>query len=232
MLLRRRLSHAFMLVAAFGLAGCAAPVPRSADGDSQYKSVAIVSILQEQSKVTRMGATVFNNKTVMVDHGGALNRIAGEIVERHVRASRPQWAMRTATIDVAALASKQANGVPLTTFTGNIRDDLRRIAQESDADMMFVIIDRHAENRAGRGVGVVVQNVTHKGMQAYVHGHVMVVLVDRTGKELDRRGGSVGRFVAPAEVGLDSDATLEPATKAMRTELADGIEGAVTAMGY
>ena len=195
-------------------------------------------MLNESTEVQDIGLTVFNNKTDTIDHQGALNRIATEVVQQRLHASHPDLALRSTTADAQALARKSTRAMPFVQVTANVSDDLRAIAKASDADLLFVILDSARSNRPGRGVGVVLQHVPLQGKKAYIHAHVLLVLVDRNGKEIGYRMGD-GKIVSPSDLGLRKglDAMSDPAvrekvTRAMQKMLKESVDQASTSLGY
>ena len=227
------------LIAACLLAGCASP-PRTAADDQAVHKVAVLSLLDEQTPVSRVGLTVFNNQRLTIDQHGALNAFADEVLEKRLRAARPNWTVVQARADARALEEKN-RGTPWTSFTGRISDDLRRIAQESGADLMFVVIDTTMENSPGRGVGVSMRTMSLNSVdKALLHTHALLVLVDRDGKELTNRGIAGGdKTVDAKDLGLSYDlSTLQQpevqkrVADALRQQLAQGLEQAAQHMGY
>src|SRR6266581_8444974 len=87
------------------LSACVAP-PRTADQDAQFKSVAVVSMLDESPRVMRIGVTAFGNGAVNMNEDGALNKLATEVVEQRLKTSRPNWVIRNAMADPADLVQK------------------------------------------------------------------------------------------------------------------------------
>lgn len=238
----RRWTRPLALLAALTLSGCAATSPDAGPAEpvAAYKSVAIVSMLNENTEVQDNGLTVFNNKTETIDHQGALNRIATEVAEQHLRARRPDLALRSTTADAQALARKNTRTMPFAKVTANVSDDLRAIAKASDADLLFVILDIARSNRPGRGVGVVLQHVPLQGKKAYVHAHLQLVLIDRNGKEISNSsGGGGGKIVSPSDLGLrkgldamSDTAVREKVTRAMQKNLKEIVEQAATSLVY
>jgi len=115
------------------LSACVAP-PRTADQDAQFKSVAVVSMLDESPRVMRIGVTAFGNGAVNMNEDGALNKLATEVVEQRLKTSRPNWVIRNAMADPADLVQKhRPRGGSWHGFVGNIKQELKEIAERSDA---------------------------------------------------------------------------------------------------
>lgn len=219
------------------LSGCAS-APRTADADKAIRKVAVVSLLNENAPVVHLGLTVFNNDRTVIDQHGELNRLATNVIEQRLHAARPDWTIVPVPTD-AALAKKSASGTPWVSFTGNIKEDLQRAARDADADLVFAIIDTTQENSPGRGVGIQTRSLS-KSMpgSAVVHAHVLLVLVDRNGTELTRRGGSDGR-VSASDLGLNYDLSSLQDTQvqqrvstALREQLRVALTEAAQSMGY
>jgi hypothetical protein len=238
---------AFLLAFAFtvsSLVGCAAPVVRTPELDKAVKSVAVVSLLSEQSRVERIGLTVFNNKSVVVDHGGELNKLAIDTVESSLRKARPEWQLKDARADVQAmLAAKKSVGSSFMTHTSAIQPELAALATRLDVDLMFVVIETALDNTPGQGVGVRLRTMSLSSLKdAVVHSVCLLVLVDRQGNEITNRWGGSGVAIArmPAEsLGLDYDLDnlAVPATRArvagvMRERLQAQLTASATGLGY
>lgn len=219
------------------LSACAAP-PRSAESDKGVKKVAVVSMLDERAPVVHVGMTVFNNDRTILDQQGELNRIAINVVEQRLHATRPGWEVVAVPPD-EALAKKSSSGTPWLSFTASVKEDLVRIASDADADFVFAVIDVTRENSPGRGVGVWMRAISKNSLgNALLHAHVMLVLVDRNGTELMRSTGSDGNVPA-SELGLNYDlSTLQDAkvqaqvSAAMRKQLGSALTEAAKHIGY
>jgi len=219
------------------LSACASP-PRSAESDKGIKKVAVVSMLEEQTPVVHVGLTVFNNDLATVNQDGQLNRLATSIIEQRLRAARPEWNVVPVPPD-AALSKKIASGVSWSSFTGKVKEDLQRIAQETGADFVFAVIDTTWENSPGRGVGIRMRALSKDSSgSALVHAHVLLVLLDKNGTEITARGGT--EMTMPAsELGLNYDLSSlhDPQVQqrvgaAMRKQLEDALTQAAAGMGY
>jgi hypothetical protein len=219
------------------LSGCAS-APRNMESDKGVKKVAVVSMIEENAPVVHVGLTVFNNDHTTVDQHGELNRIATDVIEQRLRAARPEWTVVPVQSN-EALAKKSASGIPLFSFTGNVKEDLQRIARDADADLVFAVIDVTRENSFGRGVGVWTRALSKDSVgRALVHAHVLLVLVDRNGAEITNRGGSDANVLA-SELGLNYDLSSlkdpqvqERVSASMRKQLGVALTEAATNMGY
>lgn len=195
-------------------------------------------MLNENAPVVHLGLTVFNNDRTVIEQHGELNRLATNVIEQRLHNARPDWTIVPVPTD-EALAKKSARGTPWVSFTGNIKEDLQRVARKADADLVFAIIDTTQENSPGRGVGIQTRALS-KNMpgSALVHAHVLLVLVDRNGTELTRRGGVDGR-VSASDLGLNYDLSSLQDTQvqqrvstALREQLRVALTGAAQSMGY
>lgn len=226
------------------VSGCAVP-RRTLQDDRGIKSFTVVSMLRENVPVERIGSTVFNNRTEILDQNGELNRISAEVLERRLRVARPAWFIVKSNADPIVLAEKNKNAeIFWKTFTGAVTEELKKTAKDVGADVLFVVIDSTQENARGRGVGVSL----HPGMApvfgiapvAVVRAHLRLVLVDRDGKEIS--WGSGGNVIVPAsELGLSGDQDLaklsdphvsDRVNGAIRKQLTDMLDKAATSMGY
>ena len=226
------------------LAGCAAPVVRTPEVDRSVKSVAVISLLDEQTRVERIGLTVFNNKAVVVDQTGSLNSFAIDTIEESLRKSRPTWQLKDARGEVPAmLAAKKAAGTSWTSQVSAFQKELAGLANKLDADLLFVVVDFSLENSPGRGVGVRLRTMSLSTVKdATVHSVCLVALVDRNGNEVTNRwGGRAATFatIPAADLGLDYDLsavgapeTREKLKSSMRERLRASLTAAATGMGY
>jgi len=169
---------------------------------------------------------------------GELNRLATEVVEQRLRAARPEWTVVPVQSN-ETLAKKSASGTPWFSFTGNVKEDLQRIAHDTDADLVFAVVDTTQENSPGRGVGIWMRALSKDSSgTALVHAHVLLVLVDKNGTEITNRGGS-NASVKASELGLNYDLSSlkdpqvqQRVSEAMRKQLETSLTAAAKHMGY
>jgi hypothetical protein len=226
------------------LSACVAP-PRTVDQDAQFKSVAVVSMLDESPRVMRIGVTVFGNVAVNINQDAALNKLATEVVEQRLKTSRPNWMIRKAMAEPADLLQKQrTRGGSWHGFLGNIKQDLREIAERSDADLLFVVFGHGTEEFYG-GVGIVggvgslyrCRSDKSDGT-ARVYAHTLLILVDKSGSEIMQRSGGdqSTAFVAldlPCDVAqLQAPPVAERLLLAMQRQLFVSLVNAAIRMGY
>jgi hypothetical protein len=231
-------SSVLTLVALSTLLSACASAPRSIESDKGVKKVAVVSMLQENAPIVHVGLTVFNNDRTTVDQRGELNRLATQVVEQRLHAARPEWTIVPVQSN-ETLAKKSASGTPWFSFTGNVKEDLQRIAHDTDADLVFAVVDTTQENSPGRGVGIWMRALSKDSPgTALVHAHVLLVLVDKNGTEITNRGGS-NASVPATELGLNYDLSSlkdpqvhQRVSDAMRKQLETALTAAAKHMGY
>jgi hypothetical protein len=234
---RAFLSSITLIAASILLSACAS-TQRSPEIDKNVKRVAIVSMLEENAPVAHIGLTVFNNDRAFVAQYGELNRIAISVIEQHLHVERPEWTILPIKPD-DALTKKNNGSVSWSGFTGNVKEDLQRIARDNDADLVFAVVDTRRENSNGRGVGVWLRATSKDSLgNALVHAHVLLVLVDKNGNEITNRSGADGNVPA-SELGLNYDLSSlkdpqvqERVSTAMRAQLRQALSTAVKYMGY
>ena len=225
------------------LCGCAAPAIRTPEIDKSVKSVAVISLLDEQTRVERIGLTAFNNKAVVIDQTGTLNGLAIDTIEATLRASRPTWVLKDARSEVGAmLAAKKAGGTSWSSQVSAFQKELAELGKKLDVDLMFVVVDFNLENSPGRGVGVRLRTMSLSSVsEATVHSVCLLVLVDRNGKEIMNRWGGPATYakIPAASLGLDYDLSAidSPETKEklkalMRERLKASLSSSSGAMGY
>jgi hypothetical protein len=219
------------------LSGCAS-APRTIDSDKGIKKVAIVSMLDENAPIVHVGLTAFNNDHATIDQHGELNRIATDTIEQRLHTARPDWAIVPVAPD-PALATKSGSGIPWTSFTGNVKEDLQRIARDNDADLVFAVVTTTRENSPGRGVGIWMRALSKDSLgTVLVHAHVLLVLVDRNGTEITNRSGPDADLKA-SELGLNYDLSSlkdlqvqQRVNAALREQLRVALTQAAKNMGY
>jgi hypothetical protein len=233
----------FVTTVALGLGGCAAPTVRTPEIDRSVKAVAVVSLLDEQTRVDRIGLTAFNNKSLVVDQTGALNAFAIDTVETTLRRARPGWQLKDARAEIPAmLQAKKAGGVSWNTPVSAIQKDLAALASKLDVDMMFVVIDHALENSPGRGVGIRLRTMSLTSLKdANVHAVCLLVLVDRNGNQITNQWGGPATYASlPADsLGIDYDMTglsgpdMQQKLKSlMRERLKATLESSAAGIGY
>jgi len=236
--IRRVFSSAMACIVVAVLLSACASAPRSFDSDKGVKKVAIVSMLEENAPVVHIGFTVFNNDRAVVNQQGELNRTAISVVEQQLHSARPDWTLVPVPAD-QALAKKNNSSISWTAFTGNVKEDLQRIARDTGADLVFAVVDTTRENSNGRGVGIWIRALSKESLgNALVHAHVLLVLVDKNGTEITVRSGSDGN-VPVSELGLNYDISnfkdpqvQERVSAAMRKQLGIALSEAAARMGY
>jgi len=223
------------------LSACVAP-PRTAIEDAQFKSVAVVSMLDESPRIMRIGATVFGNAAVNVNQDGALNKLATETVEQRLKTSRPNWVIRKAIADPADLSQKhRTRGGSWSGFVGNIKQDLKEIAERSDADLLFVVVEYGTGVSYG-GVGMVggvgsLYRCKPDGT-ASVYAHAWLILVDKSGSEISKRNGesqstAIVKLDLPCDIAqLQAPPVAERLSSAMQRQLRVSLESAAIRLGY
>ncbi len=239
MLSFRRLVFLPLLVL-IGLGGCAGAARRTLDTDAVMKSVAVVSLLQEDVPVQKIGLTVFNNDQRTVPMKGELNKVATAVVESRLKLARPTWVVKPSNADGAKLSQKFGSaGISWSSHTGTIKSDLAALASAAGVDALFVVIDTALENERGKGVGIVLRALPGMEPSALVHANVLVVLVDREGNEITNRIGSGSTSTKASELGLTVDLSsvgqpeVQKALQAQwRAKLSANTAVAMERMGY
>jgi hypothetical protein len=223
------------------LSACVAP-PRTAIEDAQFKSVAVISMLDENSRIMRIGASVFGNAAVNINQDGALNKLATETVEQRLKTSRPNWVIRKAIADPADLSQKRGTrGGSWHGFLGNIKQELKEIAERSDADLLFVVVEYGTGETYGvvgmvGGVGSLYR-CRSDGL-ARVYAHALLILVDKSGSEISQRSGkdqseAYVKLDLPCDVAqLQAPPVAERLSSAMQGQLRVSLESAAISMGY
>jgi hypothetical protein len=235
------LRRLFVAAVSCTLVACAAPVKRTSADDQSIRSVAVVSLLNEKTTVDRIGLTVFNNKSVLIDQSGVLNNVAIAAVEGSLRAARPAWEMKDARREVAALVErKNAAGTSWTSAVSSISGELASLANRLNVDAMFVVVDHNLENMPGRGVGARLRTLSVNSVRDItVHAVTLVVLVDRSGKEVTNRWATPFQTLPAAELGIDYEMSVlatpegqQRLRSLMQQRLQTSLTAATAAMGY
>ena len=227
------------------LSACASP-PRTAAQDSQIKSAAVVPLLSESPRVVRTGVTVFGNGFIQVEQDGAMNRTAIEVIEKRLKTSRPNWAIRQAMADPADLLQKaRARGASWNGMVGNLKEELKQIAERTDADVLFVAFEYGSDLAVG-GVGTLgglgtlyrCNFFSKPDGPATVHSFISLILVDRSGTPITGEKGGSERFAVtdikpPCDFAqLQASPVAQQLSREMQKQLAVSLEGAASSMGY
>jgi hypothetical protein len=198
-------------------------------------------MLDESPRVMRIGMTVFGNAAVNINQDGALNKLATEVVEQRLKTSRPNWVIRKAVADPADLSQKRrARGGSWHGFLGNIKQELKEIAERSDADLLFVVVEVGTGETYGvvgmvGGVGSLYR--CKPDGTARVYAHVLLILVDKSGSEISERYGaqseSILKLDLPCDVAqLQAPPVAESLLSAMQRQLRVSLESAAISLGY
>jgi hypothetical protein len=236
-----RLFKFILVLVAVVTAGCAAPVVRTPAEDQKISSVAVISLLNEKTTVDRIGLTVFNNKSVLVDQTGKLNLFAIDTIEGALRTARPSWQIKDARGEVPTLAQRMnAAGTSWLSPVSAMEKDLAALAAQLDVDALFVVLDSSMENSRGRGVGAFARTMSLTSVRdVTVHAVNTLVLVDRAGKMITLRGAPPYQVIPAAELGIDYDMAMLSTTAGqdrfrslMQERLRAALLASAKSMGY
>jgi len=228
-----KLLRTVTLIAAAGLllAGCAA-ASRTAQEDAGVHAVAVVSLLNEVAPVRRLGFTAFGNDQSSIDQGGKLKQVVDDAVTGRLKATRPQWTVKTGALDAAGMRRRSAEA-----NTAALADLARRL----DVDQLFVLEESMGENLPGQGVGLTFRTMGNTAGPTMVHAYVKLVVLDRSGKTLVVRGATRNnpQMTPPAELGVRPDlsnlgdpAVRDKVSQALQRRLAEAVDEAMTRAGY
>ena len=119
------------------LTSCAAvkPIDRG-----RISTVAIVTLLEEQTNVMGAGLRVFKNTPRKIDHAGKFNEVAYNAVAERLRATAPEWRIVRVEYDRADLIKKRDQGgfirpPPLESIAA----ELAASVKASGVDMILVV---------------------------------------------------------------------------------------------
>ena len=143
------------------LAGCASG-PRNVEQDNAIRRLAIVSILEEDLPVVRIGLTVFNNTAATLAPGFSVNQVAEKVVAERVSKSRPTWTIVQTPYDSKTLATqlRSSSGRPGGYDASRLQSDLASIANTSSADALLVIVPEQYERVPFPGIGIRVRTLS------------------------------------------------------------------------
>lgn len=228
-------------IAALLLAGCASE-PRSVQTDAQIKTVAVISMLNEDIQLRKLGLTVFNNDARSLGRDLGLNSLAVKTIESRLRKSRPDWVIAAADADSGALAARVARPTFNAFYPDDVKIELAAIAKRTKADALFVVVPTTRDNAMpGRGVGAVVRALPGLEPKLEIQAYVLLMLVDSKGEQITNRStGNEGIRMLPANaMGLSGDlASLESGNTrarladAVRQQLVTALNAASGYMGY
>jgi hypothetical protein len=231
---------AIAATAAGALGGCAAP--RTAEADSAIRTVTILTVLNEDSRVNKIGLTVFSNDTMTIAQDGALSSTAVDSIAQRLHQSRPNWEIVPAGVDLVALGAKYKDGV--STFTesdGKLKPELDAIRQRLGVDALFVVTETNPTNGAapGPGVGAALRKLPGIDPHVVIRAHIYVEMLDKTGARVNGWGGGETALRKASDFGLTDElasANMPEAraklSEAMRAELRRDLDAALQHMGY
>lgn len=228
-------------IAAMLLAGCASE-PRNMQTDVQIKTVAVVSMLDEDVQLRKLGLTIFNNDARFLGRDLGLNRLAVKTIESRLRQSRPGWKIVAADVDSTALAARVARPTFNAFYPDDVKAELAVIAKRTSADALFVVVPTTRDNAMpGRGVAAVVRALPGLDPKLEIQAYVLLMLVDSKGEQITNRStGNEGIRMLPARaMGLSGDlAVLESGNtrarlaEAVQQQLVAALNAASGYMGY
>jgi hypothetical protein len=240
-MLGRRAMALCLCVTALWVAGCASE-PRNAQTDATIKTVAVVSMLEEDIHLRKLGLTVFNNDTRPIGRDMGLNRLAVQTVEARLRKARPEWLIVASDADSKALATQVARPTFNAFYPEGVKAELAAIAKRTNADALFVVVPTTRENAPpGRGVGALVRALPGMDPRLDIQAYVLLVLVDAKGEQITNRStGNEGlRTLTASALGLSGDLTsLESGetrsrlVEAIQRQLVTALNTASGYMGY
>jgi hypothetical protein len=238
---RRILPPPIFLLIALLVTGCANPgtkIPTPIN-DSEIRSVAVVSLIDERTKFLRT-IPLGKSKEAVVDQSGVLNPLAVNVVTERLRAARPSWEFKNSDAEhEKLLQAKKAGGISFMNLVSAFTPALAETAKRLEVDALFVIVEDSLDNFTGYGVGGTWHVMGKR--EPSIHALVQLVLVGKDGRQIAQRwGGDRAYFYAPAaDLGVDPDLesfsnplVVERFKRATRLLLRDGLVQAVNRMGY
>lgn len=172
-------------LAVLGLSACAGG-PVKPGADQQIRSVAILSLLNEEPPYASVGLTVFNNRSKPINTEGKLAEATEGTIRSRLQIARPQWQVKpladTSAIR-AVLKDKPAMRFKQQTDIGRIESLLPDLAARSGVDAVFVVAPLWMDFIGDAGVGV----LSRVQQEAKLVAAVRLTLVSSTGAELVSR---------------------------------------------
>jgi len=183
---RRSALAALTITAVAPLTACNAP-PRSQGEDRKVRSVAFVSAIPDESKITRPGFSRY--LLVPVELDGRLAPLLHETAAEILRRSRPDWTVKTSqqvSADFRAARGKWGNSsFRLTRVQAS---DLAALANRLDVDLLFVLTETLRDNGPPLGFGAqLASGKPGVNTSVMVYAGVVLTVVDRNGSEVSWR---------------------------------------------
>jgi hypothetical protein len=223
------------------IGGCAAPDPRTLSSDQTFKRVAVVSLLDEDSTLSNIGLTIFNNSATKISHDGQLNDLATKTIEASLTASRPGWELVSASTERPGLLDRRRSFSSIFVL-GGMKADFAQLAQRLNVDAVFVLLPSRWDDTGQRGVGARMYSGPLRDTNS-MHLYAMLTLsiVDRSGEGIAHRSGMNAQqeTVPTGALGLGSAQSGAPAPDAivaiktaLQRRLVESLKVALTSMGY
>lgn len=232
--MRRRsllLSASAILMGA--LTGCSTP-QRTPSSDAGIKTVAIVTVLQDDVPLRRIGMTIFNNEYTTLPMQGELNPFVLQVATDLLKKKRPDWQIKPAGVDPAPLS---AHIRKVWNSWGSkdepLADRWPAVAQAAEVDALLVI--EEVLHEQGSGVSVDIRALPGLEPRLSVGVALGVRLVDRRGEVLAKRGTSNPLPIAAKDLAISDRvaSALQPETAAalrrhvkaqVQSSLTEGLE--------
>ena len=161
------------------LMACAA----STVSDAQIKNIAVVSVIPDDARFTKLGGMVWENEAATFRLGKNISTVVEAIATKRIATTRPAWNIKTISYDSNALWQRmQSPGLVMATDLEKIQRELAELVRSNALDAIFVVSPGFTSNPRMTGLGVWYAGGRSSISVAYVHSLVSLTLHDSTGE--------------------------------------------------
>lgn len=148
--------------------------------------MAIVSLVPESARLTKIGLTVFNNDSASFDLGGRVDKNVQSIARGRIAKAKTQWTVREISYDGAALLGKlRSFGVPKAMAAERIQEDLTDLIASNHLDAILLIIPESADSFGIEGLGIWMRPGLISGIRfLFAHARIALEIIGPDGKAL------------------------------------------------
>lgn len=221
------------------LGACA--TPKASERDASFKTVAVLSLIDEKARIARIGLTAFNNESKFLNLEGRCNDTIQASVADRLHRLRPGWKVVPAATVPELSVAKMADTYQ-GYFRSSVGPDIAAVARASGADAVFVVGPNFYSATPVMGAGLVLRTLSLTEVQsAAMYATIRVSLFDAGGNELGSAlaGDDFVGGMSASSLGLtydlstlDSPATHERVVAALLKQMETAVGSSLRFLGY